>query len=245
MKRILIIGATSAIASATSRIWASEGEQFYLVGRNESRLSTIRDELQELGANQVTIHVTDLTDLSQHKNVITSAFAAFETFDIALIAHGTLGDQAVAEVDFSLALEQLNINAISSMSLITYIAQHFELQRYGTIAAISSVAGDRGRQSNYIYGTAKGALNIFLEGLRHRLHKHNVNVLTIKPGLVDTPMTKDFQKGPLWAKDHRVAKDIVKGIRKGKDELYSPWFWKFIMLTITHLPRSIYKRTSL
>lgn len=245
MKRILIIGATSAIASATSRIWASQGEQFYLVGRNETRLTAIADELRELGANEVVIHATDLADIHHHEQVIASAFTAFKEFDIALVAHGALADQMATERNFSLALEQLTINAISSMSLITYIAQHFEHQQYGTIAAISSVAGDRGRQSNYIYGTAKGALNIFLEGLRHRLHKHNITVLTIKPGLVDTPMTKDFQKGLLWAKDHSVAKDIVKGIRKRKNEIYTPWFWKFIMLIITHLPRSIYNRTSL
>jgi hypothetical protein len=245
MKNILIIGATSAIASATGRIWASQGESFYLVGRNKTKLSAIRDEFHKLGAHEITTHVSDLADTTQHKNVITQAFTTFDEIDIVLIAYGTLADQRVSEVDFSLAFEQLHTNAISTMSLLTYIAQYFEQQKHGTIAAISSVAGDRGRQSNYVYGTAKGALTIFLEGLRHRLHKCNVNVLTIKPGLVDTPMTKDFQKSFLWTTDHKIAKDIVKGIRKKKAEIYTPWFWKFIMLILTHLPRSIYNRTNL
>ena len=245
MKKILIIGATSAIASATARIWASEGHSFYLVGRNELRLSAIGDELRKLGAAQVLTHVADLANLNDHDSMITTAFTALGEVDIALVAHGVLGDQKASEINFSLALQEININLLSTMSLITNIANHFQQQEYGTIAAISSVAGDRGRQSNYIYGTAKGSLNIFLEGLRHRLHKHNINVLTIKPGLVDTPMTHEFKKGFLWASDSRIASDIARAVRKRKDEIYTPWFWRFVMFAITLLPRSIYKRTNL
>jgi len=245
MKRVLIIGATSAIASATARLWALQGASFFLVGRMDSSLEKLKSELQTLGAADVQKAELDLTELDQHEALITKIFEIFSPLDVVLIAHGALGDQQASEMDFSLALSQLNINAISVMSLATYIAQHLSKQGYGTLAAISSVAGDRGRKSNYVYGTAKGALNIFLEGLRHRLHSSNVRVLTIKPGLVDTPMTAHLQKGTLWAAPNTVAKDIIKALERGKDEIYTPWFWKLIMLVIKHLPHFVYKRTNL
>jgi len=245
MKRVLIIGATSAIATATARLWAQQGASFFLIGRNDAGLEKLKSELQTLGAIEVHKTELDVTALEEHEALITQIFEMFSPLDIALIAHGTLGDQQASEIDFSLALSQLNTNAISVMSLATYIAHHLSKQGYGTLAAISSVAGDRGRKSNYVYGTAKGALNVFFEGLRHRLHGSNVHVLTLKPGLIDTPMTAHLQKGVLWATPNTVAKDIIKAVEKGKDEIYTPWFWKLIMLVIKHLPQFVYKKTNL
>jgi short-subunit dehydrogenase len=118
-------------------------------------------------------------------------------------------------------------------------------QGHGAIAVIGSVAGDRGRASNYVYGTAKAGLAAFTQGLRQRLSKSNVQVLLIKPGFVDTPMTQEFKKGFLWASPDQVAKDICRAVEKRKNVLYTPWFWALIMLIIQHIPESIFKRLKL
>jgi short-subunit dehydrogenase len=165
--------------------------------------------------------------------------------DIVLIAHGSLPDQKACEQDTQKTLEAINTNAISTISLLTYLANHFERQGRGTIAVISSVAGDRGRQSNYVYGTAKAAVTVFLQGLRNRLYKSGVQVLTIKPGFVDTPMTAAFKKGLLWASPEEIAKAIYIAIATTKDIIYAPWYWRWILLIIRHIPEILFKRLSL
>ena len=142
-------------------------------------------------------------------------------------------------------MAELSTNAISTISLLTHLANRLEMQKSGTIAVVTSVAGDRGRQSNYVYGAAKGMVSIFLQGLRNRLHKAGVNVLDIKPGFVDTPMTAEFKKGLLWAKPESVAGSIVNGIDRGKYEIYTPFFWRIIMLVIRNIPESIFKKANL
>mgnify|MGYP000704499895 CR=1 FL=1 len=134
---------------------------------------------------------------------------------------------------------------MSTISLLTHIANKFEEQGKGTISVISSVAGDRGRQSNYIYGTAKGALNIFMQGLRNRLHRAGVQVLTIKPGFVDTPMTADLSKGILWVQPEKIADDIYQAIKKNKNEIYTPWFWRPVMMIIKSMPGFVFNRLKL
>ena len=165
--------------------------------------------------------------------------------DLALIAHGSLPDQARCSVSVDDTLEALRINGTSVISLLTCLTPVFEAQRSGTIAVISSVAGDRGRQSNYAYGAAKGMVSVFMQGLRNRLTPHGVHVLTIKPGLVDTPMTASFKKGFLWATPDRVGADIVRAIDRRKDVLYTPWFWRLVMLAICAVPETLFKRLKL
>lgn len=245
MKKILIIGATSAISEATARLWAKEGHQLYLVARNEERLQTIAQDLKIRGASQVHTHALDLNHFEKHTILIQTVIQTLGDIDIAFIGYGTLGDQKTCEQDFDAALHELNTNAISVISLLTPLANYFEMKRSGTIAVISSVAGDRGRQSNYVYGCAKGVVSIFMQGLRQRLQKSRVNVLTIKPGFVDTPMTQAFKKGALWAKPEAVAQSIHTAINKGKNVLYVPWFWWGIMSTIRLIPEAIFKRLSL
>jgi len=143
------------------------------------------------------------------------------------------------------AMMELQTNFTTVVSLLTLLANLFERQGRGSIAVISSVAGDRGRQSNYVYGAAKGALTIYLQGLRNRLAKANVHVLTIKPGFVDTPMTRDFKKGLLWVGPDVIARGIVKAIDKRKDVAYLPFFWRYIMFIIKIIPERIFKRLSL
>lgn len=245
MKKILVIGATSAIAEATARRFASRGAELFLLARNPERLTSLGEDLKVRGASSVHSEIFDANDFTLHPGVIANVIEQLGGLDLVIIAHGTLGDQKACEQDVALALSELNTNALSVISLLTPLANHFERQGHGSIAVISSVAGDRGRQSNYIYGTAKGALSIFLQGLRNRLYKSGVQVLTIKPGFVDTPMTAAFPKGPLWATPEKVASDIEKAIGKGKDELYTPGFWYLIMAIIRSIPEFIFKRLSL
>jgi decaprenylphospho-beta-D-erythro-pentofuranosid-2-ulose 2-reductase len=245
MSKIVICGATSAIAMETAKIYAARGSEFFLIARNGSKLATIADDLRVRGANKVETAIADLTDFSCHQKLIDQAASALPDFDIFLIAHGTLGDQSECERDFSLAEKELNSNFLSKASLLTIVANRFESAKKGTIAVITSVAGDRGRKSNYIYGTAKGATNIFLQGLRNRLYSSGVNVITIKPGFVDTPMTASIKKSPLFAQPQAIAQGIVRAIDRRKDVVYLPWFWLFIMLIIRHIPERIFKRLSL
>ena len=182
---------------------------------------------------------------SHHDEILRVADKALDGIDITLIAHGTLPEQKECESSIDKTLQEFQINLISVVSLLTFLGNYFEKQGKGCIAVISSVAGDRGRQSNYVYGTAKGGLTIFLQGLRNRLSKAGVCVLTIKPGFVITPMTQNFKKGFLWAQPQQVARAIVRAIRKRKNVVYVPWFWRWIMLIIRSIPENIFKRMSL
>lgn len=245
MKKILIVGASSAIAEAAARLWAAQGHSLYLLGRNQERLSAMAADLKIRGAAVASHGVLDLNQFERHAEAIEAAAAALGGLDTVLIAHGTLGDQKKCEQDFAATLHELNTNAISVISLLTLLGNRFEAQKHGTLAVISSVAGDRGRQSNYVYGTAKGAVTIFLQGLRNRLHPAGVQVLTIKPGFVDTPMTADFKKGPLWATPEAVAASILAGIAKRRDVIYTPWFWLGIMTLIKLVPERVFKKLKL
>lgn len=245
MKRVLIIGATSAIAEALARRYAAAGARLYLVARDGERLESMKADLTLRGAETVGGARLDVNELERHEAVIDGALEALGGIDLALVAHGTLPDQRACEADFSLALRELNTNALSVVSLLTHLANRLEAQGAGTLAAISSVAGDRGRQSNYLYGSAKGMVSLFLAGLRNRLHRSGVHVLTIKPGFVDTPMTADFPKGPLWASPDRVARDIERAVERRREVLFTPWFWRYIMWIIRAIPEPIFKRMSL
>jgi decaprenylphospho-beta-D-erythro-pentofuranosid-2-ulose 2-reductase len=244
VKKILVIGATSAIAEATARIWAQRGHRFYLIARNEERLNAIAADLKIRGAESTQSKVLDLDHVAQHEAAIDAAIRAMEGIDIVLIAHGTLGDQGACEKDFGLTLQEINTNALSVMSLLTHLANRFERQQHGTIAVVGSVAGDRGRQSNYVYGAAKGAVAIFLQGLRQRLHKSGVHVLTVKPGFVDTPMTAKFRKGFLWAAPEAIGARIARAVEDGADVIYAPGFWRLIMTLIKLTPEALFKRTT-
>jgi short-subunit dehydrogenase len=245
LKKILIIGASSAIAQATARIWAKQQAVFYLVGRDSAKLERIAQDLLVRGASKVNICAVDFMDIAQHQSLIEDACGSLGNLDITLLAHGSLTDQLRAEQDNQYAVEETTLNFSTAVSFLTLVASRMEIQGHGAIAVIGSVAGDRGRASNYVYGSAKAGLAAFTQGLRQRLSKSNVQVLLIKPGFVDTPMTQEFKKGFLWASPDQVAKDICKAVEKKKNVLYTPWFWAWIMLIIQHIPESIFKRLKL
>ena len=245
MKRVLIIGATSAIAEHCARIWAARGDALHLVARNEQRIQTIAADLKVRGASEVITYCVDLNDIEKHNALLNKEDDPLGSIDIVLIAHGTLSNQKKCELSVDKTLAEMQTNALSTISLLTLIANRFEEKRNGTICVISSVAGDRGRASNYVYGSAKAMITTFVSGLRQRLYKSNVAVVTIKPGFVDTPMTTEFKKGPLWTKPDAVASKIVKAIDNKRSEIYVPVFWLFIMMVIKFIPSKLFKRISL
>jgi short-subunit dehydrogenase len=250
MKKVLVLGATSAIAQAACRQLAARGASLYLVGRNAARLDAVARDLAVRGGagahgQRVEQEVLDLDDMGAHAALVERAHAALGGLDGALVAHGTLPDQKAAEASWEVAHQALTTNFLSAASLLTHLANRFEAQKAGTLVVISSVAGDRGRQSNYVYGAAKGALSVFLSGLRNRLAASNVAVVDVKPGFVDTPMTASFKKGALWAKPEKVARGLVRAADTRQDVVYLPGFWRLIMAVIRAVPEGLFKRLKL
>jgi decaprenylphospho-beta-D-erythro-pentofuranosid-2-ulose 2-reductase len=244
-QNILIIGATSAIAEAVARRYAATGANLFLVGRNSEKLAIISSDLLARGAQQVKVFEMDANDSS---SIPTMAEQAWSTgsIDVALIAHGTLPDQARTETDLSYAITEFRTNAESVIACMVILASYFEAQGSGVLAVIGSVAGDRGRGSNYLYGSAKAAVASFASGLRARLFKKGVHVLLIKPGFVATPMTAALDlPEKLTSTPEAVADNIYNAIKQRKDVVYTPNFWALIMLIIKMIPNVIFKRLSL
>jgi decaprenylphospho-beta-D-erythro-pentofuranosid-2-ulose 2-reductase len=245
MKKILIVGATSAIAESCARLWAQRGDQIFLAARQAGPLQSLESDLRTRGAHKVASMVFDANDFDRHDALIAAATQHMGGLDTVLIAHGTLSDQARAQIDWNYAAKEIQTNGLSVTALLTKLAQPFEAQGHGCLAVISSVAGDRGRQSNYVYGSAKALVSAFMSGLRQRLHPKGVNVMTIKPGFVDTPMTAHLPKGPLWAQPDQVARAIVNGVDKGTHVLYVPSFWFVIMTIIKTIPEFVFVKLKL
>jgi decaprenylphospho-beta-D-erythro-pentofuranosid-2-ulose 2-reductase len=245
MSNVLIIGATSAIAQGVARLYAVEGASLYLLGRSSGRLEDVASDLRTRGAAKVAFEAADIANCGEHERLLSRAWETLGGVDVALLAYGSLPDQKTCEGNFGRTEESLHVNFVSAVSWLTLLAGRLEREGRGTIAAISSVAGDRGRGSNYVYGAAKGGLTVFLQGLRNRLARSGVHVLTVKPGFVDTPMTAHLKKSFLFATPERVGRQIHRAIRRKKNEAYVPGYWRFIMLGIRHIPESIFKGLSL
>jgi decaprenylphospho-beta-D-erythro-pentofuranosid-2-ulose 2-reductase len=245
-KRIVIFGATSAIAQAVARRYAEDGGKFFLVARNIDRLNAVAADLRSRGASDVRVLARDLDACESHADMVEEARAALGAFDCVLVAYGVLPNQRDCEADAAAAVRSLQTNYLSPVSLLTALAIVMAEQSHGSLGVIGSVAGDRGRQSNYVYGSSKAGIGVFVQGLRHRLWSRGVKVILIKPGLVDTPMTTDIPKGgPLWASPARVAKDIARALDAGRPAIYTPWFWAIIMAVIRSVPDAIFRRTKL
>ena len=245
MKKVIVLGATSAIAQATVRLLAARGASLYLVGRNTENLEAVAKDAATRGAAKVESRAVDLNDFDAHEGLVDAAYSALGGLDGVVLAHGVLGDQSEAQKSWAATEAVLRTNFLSAVSLLTVLANRFEAQQAGTIVVISSVAGDRGRQSNYVYGASKGALNVFLQGLRNRLAKAGVAVVTVKPGFVDTPMTADLKKNALFASPEKVARGILRAADGRKNEVYVPGIWALIMLIIRTIPEGIFKKLKL
>lgn len=245
-QNILIIGATSGIAEAVARRYAEQGARLFLVARNSNKLRGVCTDLVARGAKDAQSFVMNANDSDRIPQMLDSAWTAFGTIDVALVAHGTLPDQLRTETDIPYAIAEFRTNAESVIACLAGLAGRFEPQGRGVIAVIGSVAGDRGRASNYLYGAAKAAIDTYASGLRARLFKRGVHVLTIKPGFVATSMTADLNLPErLTATPESVARDIQRAISKRSDVLYTPRFWNWIMLIIRWIPSVIFKRMKL
>lgn len=242
--RILLLGATSAIGHATARRYARRGARLVLAARDADKLAANAADLRTLGAAEVAEVAFDALAFDRHAAVVGQAWDALGGLDVALLAWGTLPDQDVVGDDAAAAVRAFEVNATSYVSVLTELAGRFEAQARGTLCVISSVAGDRGRPSNYVYGAAKGAVSLFTGGLRGRLGPA-VSVVTVKPGFVDTPMTADVPKNPLFASPERIAEQIERAISKGSDVVYAPGFWRPVMAGIRAVPERLFKRLEL
>lgn len=244
-ERILILGGTSAIALALARRYANRGAQLFLVGRDEGKLAAARDELRAAGAAEVTFEVQDLAELNALPATVDRAFEQLGGIDVAIIAHGLLPDQARCEASWQYSVDSMTVNLLSPLVLLTHLGNRLASVGKGQIIIIGSVAGDRGRKTNYVYGAAKGALERLAEGLRNRMHEHGVSVLLVKPGFVDTPMTAGLDKNFLFAQPDKVAQSIEKAARKERQTIYVPGFWRLIMFAVRSIPETLFKRMSL
>lgn len=243
MKKVFIYGATSAIAQACARIWAQLGCEFVLCARNEERLKLVVGDLLTRGASSVDYMVSDARDTIGLKDTVTFAASELGHIDYVLIAHGELPDQLSIETDGQAIKESFELNAVSTIVLISEVATVLEKQGFGCIGVITSVAGDRGRRSNYIYGSSKAAVSTYCEGLRARLSRSNVSLTDIRPGLIATPMTEGLQMPQfLVSKPEAIASRITDGLTKGKAVVYAPAYWKWIMLGVILLPRYLFSK---
>ena len=243
-KKIVIVGATSAIAEHCARQWVEEGPaHFFLIGRDASKLESISSDLQVRSPQSHvecrTLSFSDPVAIAK----IAQDIRNDGPVDFVLIAHGSLPNQADCQTNLSLDWESMEINALSPVMFAEAFAGHMELANRGSLGIIGSVAGDRGRKSNYVYGSAKGLVERYAQGLQHRLARTSVRVVLIKPGPTDTPMTSHLKAtGARLASVEMVAKDIVRGMVAGKPTVYTPAKWAIIMLVLRMLPDRIFNR---
>jgi len=246
MTTVLILGATSTIAQETVHQLAAKKMNIILAGRREQEMDVMKKDLNIRYGIEVDCKYFDALDFDRHEDFFTEVVEAHPSLDGVLLMYGAMNNQKEAERSFDSSRQMIDVNYTSAVSILNIAANYFEERGQGFIGAVSSVAGDRGRQSNYIYGSTKAGLSVYLEGLRNRLHASGVQVLTIKPGIVDTKMTYGVvEDSPLLASPTKVAQDISKGIEKKRNVLYTPWFWIVIMFIIKIIPEFIFKRTDI
>ncbi|MGD2131245.1 MAG: SDR family NAD(P)-dependent oxidoreductase [Maricaulaceae bacterium] len=244
--RVLILGALSAIGEATARLYAQEGARLVLVARNAERLETLAADLKARGASEAVTFVEDLADTQNAPERFAAWRESFGGLDSVLLFYGALGDQGEAERDVEAARRIIEVNFTSAAVWALIAAGELERLEKGSLVLVSSVAGDRGRASNYVYGAAKGGLALLGQGIAHRLARSSARCVVMKFGFVDTPMTDGMDKsGPLWASPAEIAKAIRRAADKGGPVQYAPWFWRFIMLAIRFVPAFVFHRTKL
>ena len=241
---VLILGATSAIARATAAAFAARGDALYLASRDLDELQRLATDLRLRHGVEVRYGLFDAEAISTHETFFQSVTEEMPNLSGVVLAFGYLGDQQAAR-DFNVGAKIIAANFTGAASILSYCANYMEPLQRGFIIGIASVAGDRGRQSNYVYGAAKGALGLYLQGLRNRLFASGVRVITIKPGFVDTAMTYGLPGLFLVASPQDIGERIVASLGKSADVVYLPWFWRYIMLIIKHIPEPIFKRMKL
>lgn len=248
-KTLVVLGATSSVAHAYLRLVAAEGafSRFILVARNAGKLQTVSDDIKARSGGDVHALDADLGDPKGVEGALARILDVAPSIDECLLAYGALGEQETLQADMDELRSLLDTNFVSAAVWMESMAKQFETQGHGHLVVIGSVAGDRGRQSNYIYGSTKAGLERISEGMAHRLAANkDISVTLVKPGFIDTPMTAHIEKsGPLWAKPEQVAAQIRKAVRKKRVRIYTPWFWRFILLIVRALPIPIFHKTKM
>jgi len=248
MKGAVILGATSGIGRALAHRMASDHVPLVLAGRDEQALTDDAHDLHIRYGIEAHVLRFEAEAFDNHADQLDRCDAMLGSqFDTVVLCYGLMVDQAEAEAAFDQAHRMIEVNYASPVSILGLAGRRLAERGGGSLCVLSSVAGDRGRQSNYLYGSTKAALSAFLQGLRNRLARHNVAVLTVKPGFVDTAMTWGLidPESPLVASSDQVASDIVHALHRGRNEIYTPWFWRPIMRVIRSIPEPIFKRLSL
>jgi len=240
--RVLILGASSAIAAEVAVLHAARGDRPHLVGRTKQKLDHVVARCRAVAKEPVTCTVADLAEVDRLGGLVADCIEALGGLDTALIAHGDLGDQLASERAYPRAEETLRVNFLSPVALVIALANHFEAQRGGRLGVITSVAGDRGRPRNYTYGAAKGGLGLYLQGVRSRLYGAGVTVTTLKLGPVDTPMTTTHAKNAVFSQPKPVAEGIVRAMDAKRREVYVPGNWAAIMFVVRNTPEALFQK---
>jgi short-subunit dehydrogenase len=242
---ILILGATSAMARAYATLLVREGHGIILAARDQDEVGRIADDLRVRWNAEVAVYNFDALDFASHEAFFNQCVHLLgKPLGGVVLFYGFMPDQKLAEHDWELCRRTIDTTFTSAVSVLNIAANYFEGQRKGFICGVSSVAGDRGRQSNYIYGSAKAGLTAYLQGLRNRLFHSGVAVITVKPGFTDTAMTWGLLKpgSPLVASPEQVARDIHRATISKRDVVYTLWFWRVIMTIICTIPERLFKR---
>ena len=242
--KILILGGTSPIAKALALRFAGAGAHLYIAARDEAEATRVANDIQVRSGVPTLTGNFDATDFASHAALIERASKELGGLDGVVLCFGTLGNEDKAQVEADEAISTIHQNFTGAVSLLTIAARHLESQGTGFLVVIGSVAGDRGRKRNYVYGSAKGALHLFLQGLRARLSKTKVHVMTVILGTVDTRMTWGREGAPLTVPPDRAAELIFEAWRKKRDVVYVPWFWRPIMSIVRAIPERIFKHAS-
>lgn len=247
-KHYVILGGTSGIAIATMRDLAKQGHKLTLFARNSEAMSEIASDLEVRGAGAVHCVQADLASPSDPAGMLSAAQDVNGKIDGVLVFYGILGDQARAETDLAHARQIIDVNYTSVVDWVLASAALLEANESGVLLTVSSVAGDRGRRSNFVYGSAKAGLSVLMQGLAHKWggQKKPLRAVNMKLGFVDTPMTSDIEKGgPLWAQPEQISQVILKALRKGGPNVYGPWFWRWVMLAIRCTPSLVFNKVNL
>ena len=244
MNRVLILGATSPIARALALRFAFDGARVYLAARNANEARRVAEDVGARAGVTALSGTFDASDFASHDEFVRRTATELGGLDGVVLCFGTLGDEDAAQTDPEAALATIHQNFTGAVSLITLAARHLEQQRSGFVIIIGSVAGERGRKKNYVYGAAKGALALFAQGLRGRLAASGVHVMTVKLGTVDTRMTWGREGALLTIAPTKAAELIYAAYRKRAEVVYVPWFWRLIMGAVRMIPESRFKRLS-
>jgi len=243
MKNVLILGATSTVALSLAKLCSRRGYSLQLAARNCNRLLPLKSYLSLHEKSKIELYEFDVEDYNSHEGFYRNLKSRP---DIVVCLFGFLGDQSLAEKDWTHSKRILDVNFIGAVSILNLIAQDFITCKSGVIVGVTSVAGDRGRQSNYLYGSAKAGFTAYLSGLRNTLYKYGIHVVTVKPGFIDSRMTTGVKTiKSLTASPEIVAHSVLRSIDKKRDIVYIYWIWRWIMLIIKLIPERIFKRLNL